>query len=326
MRCCSNASPWNHSGSCARPRRYLAGLDFGESCVLDLRDLHLQWYDWTLKGKAKPGFLKNRVVYFVEDANCWHSADCLHGIETERARYYLTSHHGKPTLTSPGKLSVEMPSTLETADFVYDPLDTSPGEFERTTETVYHHDLSHVERFLVDQNSVLTHTLKENGLVYESEPVQSDIEITGYLRFVVWISMDVPDTDFQVCIYELTSDGHCIILTDDMMRARYRNSLTTESLVTRGEINRYEFNQFQLFFRRIRKGSRLRLVFQCVNSIYWQKNYNGGGAVTQETAKDAQTAHVTVHQDPDHISFLEIPITKQQRIQPSAFAREDGER
>ena len=118
------------------------------------------------------------------------------------------------------------------------------------------------------------------------------------------------NTDFQVCVYELTSDGRCIILTDDLMRARYRDSLTTESLVNHGEINRYEFERFQFFSRRIRQGSRLRLVFRCVNSIYWQKNYNSGGVVAQETATDAQTAHVTVHQNPDHISFLEIPIAE----------------
>ena len=190
---------------------------------------------------------------------------------------------------------------------MYDPLDTSPAAFERSNETVYHNDASHTQRFLVDQSSIRAQTLKQNGLVYESEPFETEVELTGYLRLVVWISMDVPDTDFQVCIYELQHEYSSIILTDAMIRARYRNSLTTESLVVPGEINRYEFDHFQFFARRIRKGSRLRLVLQCVNSIYWQKNYNSGGAVAQETAKDARTAHVTVHQNSRYPSFLEVP-------------------
>ena len=97
----------------------------------------------------------------------------------------------------------------------------------------------------------------EKLLTYTSEAMTNDVEITGNLRVVVWISMDVPDTDFQVCIYELQSDQSSIILTDSMLRARYRNSLSTESLVEPWEINRYEFDQFH---RRCHFGSVSVLV------------------------------------------------------------------
>jgi hypothetical protein len=39
-----------------------------------------------------------------------------------------------------------------------------------------------------------------------------------------------------------------------------------------------------------------------------QKNYNSGGVVATETKKDARTAHVTLHHDAEHASFLEIPV------------------
>ena len=302
--------PWNHTGSCTQPTRYLAGLDFGESCEIDLLDLHLQWYDWALKGSERPSFLRKRVAYFVEGSNRWKSADNLCDLENARVRYYLASPDGEASLARPGNLSVDSHSAPLPVEFVYDPLDTSPAAFERDHETVYHSDSSHAQRFLVDQSPILAHILKQNGVVYQSEPFEHDIEMIGNMRLVVWLSMDVPDTDFQVCIYEIKNDQRSIILTDAMMRARYRDSLTTQSLVVPGEVSRYEFDQFQFFARQIRKGSRLRLVFQCVNSIYWQKNYNSGGAVAQETVKDARTAHVTVHQSSSYPSFLEVPIVE----------------
>ena len=56
------------------------------------------------------------------------------------------------------------------------------------------------------------------------------------------------------------------------------------------------------------KGSRLRLVVSGVNSIFWQKNYNSGGDVAAETAKDAKTCHVKVYHDAPHASAIQLPL------------------
>lgn len=94
------------------------------------------------------------------------------------------------------------------------------------------------------------------------------------------------------------------------MRARYRESLTKEKLVKPGKINRYEFRTFQFFWRRIAKGSRLRLILNYPNTIQSEKNYNSGGVVAEESAKDARTAHITLSHDASHPSYLEIPTVK----------------
>jgi predicted acyl esterase len=125
---------------------------------------------------------------------------------------------------------------------------------------------------------------------------------------VAWIALDVPDTDFAVSVYEIKKDGTSIALTEDRMRARYRESLRRTRLVKPGEVNRYEFKSFPFFSRRLEKGSRLRLVFYSPNSRDWEKNYNSGGEVAQETAKDARTARVRLFQDAEHPSYLELPV------------------
>jgi hypothetical protein len=85
--------------------------------------------------------------------------------------------------------------------------------------------------------------------------------------------------------------GSSVFLSNDSMRARYRDSLDKASLVTPGQITRYDFQGFFWFSRRISKGSRLRLVLECVNSMFYEKNYNSGGAVESESGKDSRTAH-----------------------------------
>jgi predicted acyl esterase len=118
---------------------------------------------------------------------------------------------------------------------------------------------------------------------------------------------------FRVTLHEIKPDGTSIQLTDDALRARYRESNREEKLVTPGEITRYEFKNFWFFSRLLTKGSRLRLVFWSPNSIYLEKNYNGGGVVAEESGKDARTAHITLYHNADHPSYVEIPMVKSKK-------------
>src|SRR5580693_5354040 len=122
--------------------------------------------------------------------------------------------------------------------------------------------------------------------------------------------MDVPDTDLEVNVYEILPGGSSVDLTSATMRARYRESLRQEKFVTPGKTEKYVFDDFTFFSRRIAKGSRLRLFLHCPNTPGVEKNYNSGGVVALETAKDAKTAHVTLVHDGEHLSTLEIPVVK----------------
>jgi predicted acyl esterase len=93
-----------------------------------------------------------------------------------------------------------------------------------------------------------------------------------------------------------------------MRRLRYRESITDEKLVKPGEIVRCDFAPGLFVARKLAKGSRLRLVISSPNTPALQKNYNSGGVVAEETAKDARTAHIKVHHDTAHASAIELPL------------------
>jgi putative CocE/NonD family hydrolase len=288
--------PWDHAGT-RTPAEEIGGLRFGKVSLVDLNDLHREWYEWTMRDGPKPKFLQKRVGYFVAGAEEWKFADRLEAIPTQPTRLYLTSPEGAPVdAFRSGTLSRVKPDQGRPARYNYDPLEVRPAELEREPS----------KNGLTDQRSALN--LFGNGLVYHSEPFADATEITGYLKLIAWIALDVPDTDFTVSVFEIKPDGTSIALTDDIKRARYRQSLRNEQLVTPGSIERYEFASFRFFSRRLEKGSRLRLVFWSPNSIYLEKNYNSGGEVADESRKDARTAHVTLYQDAEHPSYLEIPV------------------
>ena len=291
--------PWNHSGT-RTPQAEVGGLTFGDASLLDLNDLHRQWYDWTMKEGDKPEFLKERIAYFVVGANEWKYADSLESIAPASKKLYLSSSGGRANdVFHSGALISESPAAgAEPDSYRYDPLDTRPGELELSADT----------ESLTDQRFALH--LYGNGLVYHSEPFEEDTEISGYLKLEAWLAIDVPDTDFQVDVYEILLDGSSVRLTQDLMRARFRDSLREPKLVTPGEINRYIFDGFYFFSRKIAQGSRLRLVFKSPNSLFLQKNYNSGGVVSEESGADARPAHVTLYHDAAHPSFLELPIVR----------------
>ncbi len=147
-----------------------------------------------------------------------------------------------------------------------------------------------------------------NGAVYHGEPFAEATEVTGFPKLTLWLSMDVPDTDLEALLYEILPDGSSVALSGATMRARYRESLRQAKPVPVGKPEKYVFDNFTFFSRRVGKGSRLRLLVHCINSIASEKNYNSGGVVAEETAKDAKTAHVTLLHDAAHPSALEIPI------------------
>jgi hypothetical protein len=288
--------PWNHAGT-RTPAAEFGGLKLGEASLLDLNELHLAWYDWILKEGEKPEFLKKRVAYYVMGAEEWKYANSLAGISDETRRLYLNSANGRANdLFHSGVLQGSPPGQSEPDHYIYDPLDVRPAELE--TEEI--------EEYLTDQRYALN--LFGAGLVYHSDPFAEETEVSGNVRLVTWLALDVPDTDFWVTLSEIQADGRSIQLTDTLLRARYRNSLSQEELLTPGEINRFEFDGFTFFSRRIAKHSRLRLVIRAPNSIHVQKNYNSGGQVAEESAADARTAHVTLYHDEAHPSYLELPI------------------
>jgi putative CocE/NonD family hydrolase len=287
--------PWDHAGT-RDPKAEFGGLKFAETSILDMNKLHKEWYDWTMKAGKKPAFLKKRVAYYVMGEEKWKYADSLQSIGATPKKMYLCSSDGAGDVFHSGILDDYAPKGTPSDSFIYDPLDNRFGDLERVQ----------VEEYLTDQTTDLN--LFGNGLVYHSEPFGRDVEITGWVKLFAWISLDVPDTDFKVSLAEVLINGKVIKLTQDLMRARYRESNRVMKLVPPDEICLYTFDGFTFFSRRITKGSRLRFIISCPNTIYLEKNYNSGGVVSEGSGKDARTAHVTLFHDKDHPSYLELPM------------------
>lgn len=289
--------PWDHAGT-RTPKAEVGGLKFGAASVLDLNKLHTEWYDWAIKGGVKPEFLKKRVAYYLVGAEEWKYADSLESISNAAKTLYLNSNGTAADVFHSGTLAEGKSASGAADSWIYDPLETRPGAAEPEDDPAS----------LTSQRGAMN--LFGEGVVYHSEPFAEATEVTGFVKLTVWLKMDVPDTDLEADLFEILPDGGSVSLTSATMRARYRQSLREPKPVPSGATEKYVFDNFTFFSRRVAKGSRLRLIVSSVNSTSTEKNYNSGGVVAAETAKDAKTAHVSLLHDAEHPSALELPIVK----------------
>ncbi|MFZ2236156.1 MAG: CocE/NonD family hydrolase, partial [Dokdonella sp.] len=292
--------PWDHPGT-RTPRAEVGGLTFGPASLLDMNALHKAWYDWTLKSGTKPEFLKDKVAFYVVGEEAWRYAPTLAATTARTETWNLDSHGTTANdVFASGSLHKDQPGKGKPDSYVSDPLDQSALDWPESESGN-----------LIDQTATVLDTRQ---LVYHTPVFAQDIDIAGSFKLSAWIAIDQKDADFDVDVYEIKADGSSVQLGGDTMRARYRESARVEKLVVPGAIEHYDFNAFTYLARRIAKGSRLRLTISSASSPNAERNFNGGGVVSDETAKDARTVTVTLYHDARHPSALVVPIAAKSSV------------
>ena len=292
--------PWDHFGT-RSPTAEFGGIPFGAASVLDMKKLHKEWYDWTLKSGAQPPLLKDKVTYYVlgEGAEEWRYAPNLEAITAQSRALYLASDNGQANdVFASGRLAAK-PGSGKPDRYVYDPLDLDFAAWDGPSDFVG-------DKALIDTTGLLA--ARGKVLVYHTPAFDEATELAGFPRLDLWLGIDQPDTDIAAFVYEIKADGGSMLLGFDMLRARYRKSLREPSLVKPGAIERYELKGLPFIARRVAKGSRIRLAIGPANSKYFERNYNDGGIVAQGSGKDARTVTVTLYHDAKRPSALYLPV------------------
>jgi hypothetical protein len=148
-------------------------------------------------------------------------------------------------------------------------------------------------------------------LVFQTAPLEADVEVTGAIEAKMWIHSDAPDTDFTIKLIDVYPpsvdypQGYALNLTDGILRCRYRDSWENPELMTPGKsypITVRAFPTSNLF----KRGHRIRLDVSSSNFPRFDVNPNTGGA--EGGTLDWQVAHNSVHVDPERPSHVVLPI------------------
>jgi putative CocE/NonD family hydrolase len=292
--------PWDHPGT-RYPQKQLAGLTFADNSVLDIDQLQIDWLNWILKGGKRPEAISDRVNYYAwgEGADEWRHAPSLESLTARTQKLYFSSPDSAADDPYHAGRLVDAPQKDEQPDgFVSD-----PGKHRD-------HASLQAEADIQDPLANPANVFGGNRVIYVSEPLPEAETLAGWPRVVVSASMDTPDVDLSAELQIILPDGKTVVLGSDALRARFSDR-EHEALVKPGVIGTYSFDGFYYMVRRLPKGARLRVVIAPVDDPGAERNYNSGGRLGYEKTSDARAAHVSLHLDAAHPSYLELPLSGQ---------------
>ncbi|MGH3492084.1 MAG: CocE/NonD family hydrolase, partial [Sciscionella sp.] len=144
-------------------------------------------------------------------------------------------------------------------------------------------------------------------LCYTTPPLERDLEVIGPVELVLFVSSSALDTDFTGKLIDLYPDGRAEILTEGILRVRYRNSLEAPELMEPGQIYEIRIDMLAtgLVFA---AGHRIRLDVSSSNFPRFDRNTNSGGTIAQDREQDVAVAVNRVHHDREHPSHLVLPV------------------
>jgi putative CocE/NonD family hydrolase len=282
--------PWGHG---INTTAKLGDVDFGPDALIDMRATQQRFFDRWLKGEENGLEEEAPVRIFVMGENVWRDEREWPLARTEFTSYYLHSGGSANSRFGDGRLSTEEPGQEPPDRYTYDPARPVPFLTEPVSNQIGGpDDYAAVQR-------------RDDVLVYATEPLDADLELTGPIRLELYAASSAPDTDFMAMLLDLHPSGFAQRLTDSMVRARFRHGFDRKDLLEPGKAECYAidlWNTAQLFT------AGHRIGVQITSSAFpkFDRNLNTGDSLADGT--EMQQAEQTIYHDADHPSRVILPV------------------
>ncbi len=269
---------------------------------VDLDGMQLDFFDGWLKGKQNGAAAGAPVRIYVMGLNQWREEKEWPLPGTEWRHYYLHSRGRANSAYGDGALSTGAPGSEPPDSFLYNPLDPVPTRGGGLC--CYANALA---GGAFDQ-SMVEH--RADVLVYSTEPLAENVEVTGPITLTLYASSSASDTDFTGKLVDVDPNGFARNLTDGIIRARVRESQSEPKLINPGKV--YEFTLDMWSTSNLFKaGHRIRLEVSSSNFPRFDRNPNTG----HELFVDAETrpALQTVMHERGFGSYVTLPVIPERR-------------
>jgi putative CocE/NonD family hydrolase len=264
----------------------------GEWDTAWLFDRHEQFYDHFLKGVDNGWGERSPVEIFVIGDDMWRFESEWPLARTEYTKYYLHSNGSAATRSGDGILNRRRPTDEPSDQYVYDP--------EKPVTYSLGVDYWSLAKYMKDRAKVEE---RKDVLVYTSEPMKDDQEITGPINVTLYASSSAKDTDFTAALVDVFPGGYCHLIQEGIIRARYREDDRNPTLITPGEVYKYAIDLWATSFV-IKVGHRIRVEISSSNFNRFDRNPNTGSPFGRdaEVIKATQTIYHT-EEYPSHITL-----------------------
>jgi uncharacterized protein len=278
--------PWIHGGE---EQSRSGERDFGPSAVIDYDELILRWMDHYVRGIDNGVDREKRVRIFVMGASVWRDEDAWPLGLADTMALYLASRRPH---SATGQLAlVAGKSSRTSSSFLSDPAHPLTDPYESYG--------AHDYRSFVGRNDVL---------IFDSQPLTADTEVTGPIRAEIYLETGAPDVDLWVRLLDVSPDGTAFNLMSpgsDTLRASYRHQRLGPEKLHAGQIYRLEINGLvtsNVFLA----GHRIRAQVSGAFFPHFSRNLQTGESET--TSARSLPALIRIYHDAKHPSRILLPV------------------
>ncbi len=285
--------PWTHG---AQGRNLAGELEFPPDAALAFNDWRLRWFDHWLKGTENDIAKEAPVKLFImgggdgrktKEGRLRHGGHWRdeQGFPLERTRYTPYFLHAD------GRLGTDSPVEKASATtFRFDPVNPVPtiggnlssvggileaGGFDQRCRT---------DTLFAKEQLPLSE--RRDVLVFQTDPLREDTEVTGPVVVKLYVSSTALDTDFTaklIDVYPRSDDyplGFDLNIGDSITRMRYRNSLDKAEFMEPGHVYEVAIHLYPTA-NVFAKGHRIRLDISSSNFPRFDVNPNTGEPLQQ---------------------------------------------
>lgn len=260
------------------------------SLLGDFTWFQTRWFDHWMKGIDNGADEDAPVRLFVQGINRWRDEQEWPLRRAVDEEWYLGEN---------ATLGRTLPGVDEAPDsYVYDPQDPCPTAGGPLLMP------DSYTKGPVDQRAIMK---RPDVLSFVSAPVTSDLEVTGYVKAVLWAATSGLDTDWVVKLCDVHPDGRVLNVTDGILRARYRNGLESPELLEPGAVEQFEIDLWatSMVFR---EGHRIAVLVTSSDFPRYDRNLNTGELGV--TSAEMTPARQRIFHDAHRASHVVLPVVR----------------
>ncbi len=278
--------PWTHFGIGDAQEGVLTYNN-----ATSLNQQTIQFWDYYMKGISNGWDSQPVVSYYQMGEDQWLTATSWSGVSRTSVDFYLQPGGG---------LSQTIPSVSNSSDsFLYDPNNPTPAwggaRFNPFDTTV----------LIGPQDLSTTVENRLDVLVYSTPVLSQDLRVNGHVFVQLYVSSNQLDTDFGIRLTDVYPDGSSLIMTQGVQRMRFRNSYSTETLMTLGQIYSVIVGLQDLALT-FQAGHQIRVDVCSADYPYVDKNLNNGGPMY--VGGTAYVATNAIYHDSTHLSKISLQV------------------
>ena len=272
--------PWAHARDITLP-----SMNNADKYRISSLSPSINWFNKHLKKKTIPN--SNPVKIFVMGENIWRNETSWPLARTVYEKFFLHSIGHSNSINGGGTLSqTSSPLDKSVDEYIFDPGNPVPSIGGSVLGP---------RSGMKIQNSIEE---RDDVLVYTSDPLQKNMEVTGPIKLNVFVSSSAPSTDFTAKLVDVHPDGSAYNISEGILR------------IPKGEINNNSASKITIQLSPTSnvflKNHQIRLEISSSNFPRFDLNPNTGTYIPHETTYIS--AEQKIFTGNEYASHLVLPI------------------